>query len=323
MRHNFIDIEDFSAHELSELAVRAEFLKNTDLSSPIFMENKNKILALIFLENSTRTRISFEIAAKKLGLTVIGFDSEKSSLEKGESIKDTVLTLKALGVNAIVLRASSASSINQVAKWIQIPVINAGNAMRSHPTQAIGDFITIREAIKDRKFVDAGIASPDEFSKLKIGIVGDIIHSRVARSLGELFEKFGASTYLIGPRELLPRYDIGFPVKMITDDFGDCIQDLDIIIALRIQLERLREPFLVNPINYRDRYGITKSLMADAKPTALVMHPGPQVRDLEIDSDIVDSDCSLILKQVENSIYARMAVLSTALNIDIEGVMRK
>ncbi len=317
---NFIDIEKFTADELLEVAELAENYKNFDLNSPIFLNNRDKIVALIFLENSTRTRISFEIAAKKLGLTVIGFDSEKSSLEKGETIKDTVLTLKALGVNAIVLRASSASSVNQVSKWVDIPVINAGNAMRSHPTQAMGDFVTIREAISQGRFKSENINSFDDFSKLKIGIVGDIIHSRVARSLGELFERFGAKTYLIGPEELLPKFDIGFRVEGITDDFKTCLPELDIIIALRIQLERLTEPLLVNPIFYRERYGITGSLLESAKPSTLFMHPGPQVRDLEIDSDIIDSDRSLILKQVENSIYSRMAVLTKTMGLEIDGI---
>jgi aspartate carbamoyltransferase catalytic subunit len=313
---NFIDIEQFSLAQLMEFVELAEYFRTIETRGIKYFKPIEKTVALIFLENSTRTRISFEIAAKRLGLNIIGFDSEKSSLEKGESIKDTVLTLKALGLDAIILRSSSVSTVNQVSSWVDLPIVNAGNATRSHPTQALGDFLTIREAISQGRFTSVGVETVDQVSKLKIAVVGDIIHSRVARSLGELFEILGCQMYLVGPTELLPVYDIGFKVSGISNDINDFVGEVDLIVALRIQLERIHEPLLVDPISYRSVYGITRKLLDKAKDSTLVMHPGPQVRDLEIDSEVIDSNRSLILNQVRNSVYCRMSVLYKTMDLD-------
>ena len=294
MFKNLIDIESLSNEQI---------LKITDLASAfekgtIVLTCRDKHLAFLFCENSTRTRFSFEVAANKLGISIYNFDADKSSFSKGESMKDTIENLYAIGINAVIIRHSEAGIIERTLEEIDCPIafINAGDGNHAHPTQALLDFYTMKRHLK---FVEGR----------KIAIIGDIKHSRVARSNVALLKKFGANVVLCAP-DYFRAYDLD---AEYVDTFEEALKDADVAMFLRVQNERLQEKISVS--KYVKDYGLTmEKLKKFTKPTALIMHPGPVNRDVEISSEVLDSEYGkIILEQAHNGVFVRMAVLNMIL----------
>lgn len=261
---------------------------------------KGRMVVNLFFEASTRTRTSFEIAAKRLGADAISITASGSSVSKGESLVDTLNTLAAMRPDAIVMRHAASGAPHFLARYLPTPIINAGDGTHEHPTQALLDARTIL----DRRPTLEG---------LRVAIIGDIAHSRVARSNVHLLSKFGATVVLCGPASLLPRelVELGLGVELTTD-MRSAIRDADVIMMLRVQLERQHEAAFPAG-EYFQFYGLRLEHIGLAKPDVIVMHPGPINRGREISSEVADSQRSVILNQVENGIAVRMAVLERVL----------
>lgn len=263
---------------------------------------RGKRIALLFYEPSTRTRVSFEFAAKLLGTHTSLISSSASSIEKGESLVDTGKTLQALGADCIVVRHPSSGAPHVLARNLRIPIISAGDGMHEHPSQGLLDAYTI---LRHRKSLKG----------LKVTMVGDIQHSRVVRSNIHLLTKFGAQTVLCGPPELLPEFaeTLSRNVKIIRH-MEEAVRKADVVMMLRVQKERLHGLKLdVN--KYVAQYQLTAERLKLAKPDALLMHPGPMIRGMEIQSELADSLQSVIEEQVQNGVYVRMAILATCLGV--------
>jgi aspartate carbamoyltransferase catalytic subunit len=246
-----------------------------------------------FFENSTRTLVSFEIAGRRLGAQVVNFNAAISSVRKGESLTDTALTLNAMRPDILVIRHQAVGAAADVAEAMDCPIINAGDGTGEHPTQALLDALTIRRRV-------------GRIEGVKVAICGDIRHSRVAGSNIRLLAKLGAEVRLVGPAALLPS-DSFFPA---LDDLDEGIAGADVVMMLRIQRERLEAGLEDALADYRQRYGLTRLRLQRAAPRAIVMHPGPMNRGIEIDSDVADDpERSVILEQVENGVAVRMACL--------------
>ena len=256
---------------------------------------RGKTMVNFFVEPSTRTRISFELAAVRLSADVVNISATTSSLQKGETLKDTALNLQALHADIIVLRHGSAGAPKFLAERLDASIINAGDGAHEHPTQALLDVFTIRERL-------------GKFAGLKVAIVGDILFSRVARSDIWALKKLGAEVTLVGPSTLVPRSfeEMGVQVARRIDDI---IESADVINLLRIQHERQRKEYFPSVNEYIRFFGLTKERATKMKPSCLVMHPGPINRGVEIDSEVADGPQSLILEQVTNGLAVRMAVL--------------
>ncbi len=294
MKH-LLDFADWGEGEVRALFETARAMKGI-LARPIksVPTLKGRTVATVFFEPSTRTKTSFELAAKRLGADVVSFSGPSSSLKKGESYKDTLQTLAAYGIDAFVIRADAAGVPHQATRWVKAAVINAGDGRRAHPTQALLDAFTLEEAL-------------GPIRGKKVAIVGDILHSRVARSNAELLGILGAEVWLAGPPPLLPRY--GFFGARITPSLREALEGADAVMALRIQHERLSGGKLPSEEDYRRGYQITEARLAWAKPNAPLLHPGPMNRDVELEGPLADGARSLVLKQVENGQAIRMAVL--------------
>ena len=256
---------------------------------------RGRTIANLFLEPSTRTRISFELAAKRLSADVISFSGGTSSISKGESLKDTAKTLVAMGVDAVVIRHSSAGAPKMLTGWVDCSVVNAGDGMHEHPTQALLDLFTMRERL-------------GHLEGLKVAIVGDIDHSRVARSNIQALNKVGAEVLLVAPRSLLPERIEEMGVE-ITGSLNDALDWCDVLYLLRIQLERVEESRFPSLREYTLQYGLTKTRWQNLKRKPLVMHPGPMNRGVEIESSVADEVESVITGQVTAGVAVRMAVL--------------
>ena len=256
---------------------------------------RGKTVVNLFVEPSTRTRISFELAEQRLSADIINFSTEASSFKKGETLKDTALNLQALNADFIVMRHSASGAPHFLSRVVSAHVINAGDGAHEHPTQALLDVFTIRE----RKGKIAG---------LNVTILGDILYSRVARSNIWALTKLGARVTLCGPSTLVPKTFEQMGCR-VTWNVDEALRDADIIHLLRIQHERQRKTMFPGINEYTQLFGLNKARLAKTKPDALVMHPGPINRGVEIDSEIADSDRSLILEQVTNGLAVRMAVL--------------
>lgn len=260
-----------------------------------------KRLLLLFYEASTRTRTSFEVAARRLGAETVSVSAQASSIEKGESLLDTVYTLRAMAIDGIVMRHASSGAPRLVADHADVPVINAGDGMHEHPTQALLDGFTI-------------LRHRGSIAGLKVAIIGDILHSRVARSNILLLSRLGAELRLCGPRTLLPPEFAAYGKNVrLYGELEPALDGADVVMVLRIQMERMHESFFPSEAEYVSRFSVTAERLRAARPDALVMHPGPVIRGVEISAEVADSPQSVIREQVENGVLIRMAVLHTVL----------
>ncbi|HEX8816907.1 MAG TPA: aspartate carbamoyltransferase catalytic subunit [Terriglobales bacterium] len=295
-RGSVLGIEHMPASEITGLLTLARMMSPAK-PRPLL---KGKKVLLLFYEASTRTRSSFEIAAKSLGAMTTLVLSSGSSIEKGESLIDTGYTLRAVGADAIVIRHPHAGAPLLMAKHLDIPVVNAGDGMHEHPTQALLDAYTILRHKKTLK-------------GLQVAIIGDIYHSRVARSACHLLSKFGAKITLCGPTELLPEVAAMLaPGIQITRTVEDAIRGADVVCTLRVQAERLAG-LKISLQDYISRYQVTMQRLKLAKQDAILMHPGPIIRGLELTSEVADSPQSVIVEEVKNGVPVRMAILAKAL----------
>jgi aspartate carbamoyltransferase catalytic subunit len=256
---------------------------------------RGRTVVNLFYENSTRTRISFEIAAKRLSADVINFSTSGSSVAKGESLKDTALTLEAMGADAIVIRHSSSGSPYTLTRWVEASVINAGDGTHEHPTQALLDLFTIREHFPS-------------FEGLRVAIVGDVLHSRVARSNVHALTRMGADVTVVGPPTLIPP-DAPAWGAQVSHDLEGVLPKLDVCYMLRVQRERQRQQYFPSVREYARLFGLSRKRVDALPEGALIMHPGPMNRGVEIGSDVADLPRSLITDQVTNGIAVRMALL--------------
>jgi aspartate carbamoyltransferase catalytic subunit len=261
---------------------------------------RGRTVVNLFYENSTRTRISFEIAAKRLSADVINFSTSGSSVAKGESLKDTALTLQAMGADAIVIRHSSSGAPYTLTKWVEASVINAGDGTHEHPTQALLDLFTIREHFPS-------------FDGLRVAIVGDVLHSRVARSNTHGLARMGAQVTLVGPPTLIPPEAPSWGAE-VSHELDAVLPKLDVCYMLRVQRERQRQQYFPSVREYSRLYGLTRERVGSLPEGALIMHPGPMNRGVEIASDVADLPQSLITDQVTNGIAVRMALLYVMLS---------
>ena len=270
---------------------------------------RGKTIVNLFYEDSTRTRISFEAAEKRLSADVINFSSKGSSVSKGESLKDSAQTLDAMGIDAVVVRHSSSGAPHLLAHsgWIDVPVINAGDGTHEHPTQALLDAFTLRQRIhRDNSRGKA-------LDGVNVTIVGDIVHSRVARSNIWLLNTLGAHVTIVAPPTLTPTGIESWPVTVLHDLDLALNTKPDAVMMLRVQLERMKAAYFPNAREYANAWGLTFERWARLPETTTVMHPGPMNRGFEIASEAADSAQSVILQQVTNGVFVRMAILYTLL----------
>jgi aspartate carbamoyltransferase catalytic subunit len=272
---------------------------------------RGRTVVNLFFEDSTRTRISFEAAAKRLSADVINFSAKGSSVGKGESLKDTALTLEAMGADAVVIRHSASGAPHRLAEWVRGSVINAGDGAHEHPTQALLDAFTIRRRFGRGSGGEPGTAGGKPgggLDGLRVTIVGDILHSRVARSNVLLLHLLGAEVLLVAPPTLLPVAVDAWPCS-IGYDLGAALPKSDVVMMLRIQQERMNAAYFPSVREYSRRYGLDAARMAQLPERAIVMHPGPMNRGIEIAAGVADSSRSTVVEQVANGVSVRMAVL--------------
>jgi aspartate carbamoyltransferase catalytic subunit len=271
---------------------------------------RGRTVVNLFFEDSTRTRISFEAAAKRLSADVINFSARGSSVAKGESLKDTALTLEAMGADAVVIRHNAAGAPHRLAEWVRGSVINAGDGAHEHPTQALLDAFTIRRRFG--RSSGSGSASGGgpggALDGLRVTIVGDILHSRVARSNVLLLHTLGAEVTLVAPPTLLPVAVDAWPCS-VGYDLDAVLPKSDVVMMLRIQQERMNAAYFPSVREYSRRYGLDSARMAQLPQQAIVMHPGPMNRGVEIAAGVADSPRSTVVEQVANGVSVRMAVL--------------
>ncbi len=293
MMKNLVSIRDLHKDEILLILMQAQKFAEGEVWTP----DEKHYVANLFFEASTRTKISFEMAERKLGLEVIPFDVGSSSVLKGETLYDTVRTLEAIGVNAVVVRHEEDAYYDELVGHIDIPVINAGDGCGQHPTQCLLDLLTIQQEF-------------GTFDGLKIGIVGDIRHSRVARSNAEALRRLGADVKFSGPPEW---FEDDF---LKSDGFvkiDELVEQVDALMLLRIQHERHQVASSMSKEEYHVRYGLTEERESRMKPGSIIMHPAPVNRDAEIADSLVECERSRIFKQMENGVYVRMAVLKEVL----------
>ena len=301
MRH-LLSINDLSKSEaISILDTANELARVSDGAVKKLPTLRGRTIVNLFAEDSTRTRISFEAAAKRLSADVINFSAKGSSVSKGESLKDTAMTLQAMGADAVVIRHSASGAAQRLAdsQWMSGSVVNAGDGTHEHPSQALLDAFTIRKHL--------GLGKSD-LEGLSVAIVGDVLHSRVARSNVLLLSKLGARVTLVAPPTLLPVGVESWPAS-VSYDFDSVIPFVDVVMMLRVQQERMTEMYFPNAREYSRYFGLNSDRMKSMKPGAIVMHPGPMNRGLEISAEVADSSRSVITEQVTNGVSVRMAIL--------------
>jgi aspartate carbamoyltransferase catalytic subunit len=293
---HLLGIEPLSASDITTILDTAESMAEISTREikkvPVL---RGKTIINLFYEASTRTRSSFELAAKRLSADISNFSKSTSSAIKGETLKDTILNLEAMSIDAIIIRHASSGSPHFISTFCTSAVVNAGDGTHEHPTQALLDAFTIRRHKK-------------KLAGLKVVIVGDILHSRVARSNLLLLRKLGTQVVLVGPPPLLPAEFAGLGAE-IEYDLDRALEGADVVMMLRIQLERQKKIYFPSIREYRDLFGLNPRRFRRAKRDAILMHPGPINRDVEISADLADSAKSVILEQVENGVSVRMAVL--------------
>ncbi|RDL43256.1 aspartate carbamoyltransferase catalytic subunit [Marinomonas piezotolerans] len=305
---HFLTLDGLSKDILTEILDRAEsFLSMGEQSVKKVPLLRGKTVVNLFFENSTRTRTTFELAAKRLSADVINLNIETSATSKGESLMDTLQNLEAMQSDMFVVRHQDSGAPHFIAEHCSpnVAIINAGDGRHAHPTQAMLDMLTIRR-------------NKGQFEGLKVAIVGDILHSRVARSELHALKTLGvAEVRLVGPKTLVPEYfsELG---ATICHDLKAGLNDVDVIVMLRLQKERMAGALLPSESEFYRLYGLTEESLSWAKPDAIVMHPGPINRGVEISSEVADGDHSVILSQVTNGIAVRMAVMSMAMSGQVQ-----
>lgn len=287
---NILKLEDLKVNEIEELLDNAIDFKSGKRKVSC---NDDKVIANLFFEPSTRTHYSFEMAEYKLGYKTIDFTSDTSSMKKGETLYDTIKTFESIGVNAVVIRHREDMYYNQLEN-INIPILNAGDGTKDHPSQSLLDLMTIKEEF-------------GSFKGLKVLIVGDIKHSRVAHSNIKVMERLGMEVYTSGPEEFRDE-------NLQFVDFNEMLPKVDVVMLLRIQFERHDDKMSMTNEKYNNLYGITMDKVNKMKENAIIMHPAPFNRNVEISDDVVECSKSRIFKQMTNGVYVRMAMLDKALN---------
>ncbi|KTD47059.1 aspartate carbamoyltransferase [Legionella rubrilucens] len=299
--NHFLDINQLSTADVEALLQRAfQFKKQGQ-----FPDYSSHALANLFYENSTRTRISFELAAKRLGVTVVNLDLQSSSVSKGESIEDTIKTLSAMDINLFVIRHTQEGLQEALAQQLQdspVQIINAGDGKHAHPTQAMLDWMTIAEKKKDLK-------------QLKIAVVGNLRHSRVANSLQALCKLMGVGELMLVAPEIWQPEEVHY--GRLTESLREGISGADVVMCLRVQRERLGKKEHMDLSTYHHFFTLTQERLALAKPDAIVMHPGPINRGVEIESEVADGPQSVILEQVHNGVFMRMAIIESLIQKQI------
>jgi aspartate carbamoyltransferase catalytic subunit len=301
MRH-LLSISDLSKVDaISILDTAHELARVSEGAVKKLPTLRGRTIVNLFAEDSTRTRISFEAAAKRLSADVINFSAKGSSVSKGESLKDTAMTLQAMGADAVVIRHSASGAAQRLAdsQWMSGSVVNAGDGTHEHPSQALLDAFTIRKHLSMGK---------SDLEGLTVAIVGDVLHSRVARSNVLLLSKLGAKVTLVAPPTLLPVGVENWPAS-ISYDFDSIIPHVDVVMMLRVQQERMTDLYFPNSREYSRYFGLNSDRMNSMKSVSLVMHPGPMNRGLEISAEVADSARSVITEQVTNGVSVRMAIL--------------
>jgi aspartate carbamoyltransferase catalytic subunit len=296
MKKHLLSINDVSREDIVRILDTAESFR--EVGTRVIKKVpalRGRTVVNLFYENSTRTRISFELAAKRLSADVINFTTSGTSVAKGESLKDTALTLQAMGADAIVVRHSSSGSPYTLTRWVRGSVLNAGDGTHEHPTQALLDLYTIRERL-------------GRFEGLRVAIIGDVLHSRVARSLSFALVKMGAEATLVGPPTLIPPDAEAWGVQ-VSYDIDGVLPKLDVCYMLRVQRERQRQQYFPSVREYAHLFGLTRERVGMLPERALIMHPGPMNRGVEIDSDVADLPQALMEEQVTNGIAVRMSLL--------------
>jgi aspartate carbamoyltransferase catalytic subunit len=296
MNRHLISAADLSVSDaIAILDTAEELARLAERPIPKLPTLRGRTVVNLFYEDSTRTRISFEAAAKRLSADVINFSAKGSSVAKGESLKDTALTLQAMGADAVVIRHGASGAPHRLAEWVSGSVVNAGDGTHEHPTQALLDAFTMRRRL-------------GRLDGLRVAIVGDVLHSRVARSNVWLLRTLGAEVTLVAPPTLLPVAVDSWPCQ-VSYDFSAVLPDSDVVMMLRVQHERMAQAYFPSVREYSRRYGLDCDRAALLPAHAIVMHPGPMNRGVEIAAEVADSPRSTIVEQVANGVAVRMAVL--------------
>jgi aspartate carbamoyltransferase catalytic subunit len=293
---DLLSVADLGADGIDDLLRLTDtFVEVSERQIPRVPALRGKTVAWLFFEDSTRTRLSFEAAARRLSADTMNFSVSSSSLSKGESVRDTVQTIEAMGVDCVVVRHRSAGVPWQIAGWTEAHVVNAGDGWHEHPTQALLDCYTLRETL-------------GSIGGRRIAVVGDVKHSRVARSDVLAFTLLGAEVTLVAPPTLLPPSLEGWPVS-VSHDLDSVLPKVDVVYLLRMQRERMQEALVPSLREYTARYGLTRRRVEHLGEEAIVMHPGPMNRGVEIDAEVADLPRSVVVDQVRNGVAVRMAVL--------------
>lgn len=293
MTRHLLGIRSLDAEAIGELLRLGGEFKSRVVEGRPYPLLPHKTVGMLFFEDSTRTRVAFEQAAKYIGLNIVNFTTRGSSMSKGESLKDTILTLRYERLNALVMRHRQSGAPRLAARFFGGPVLNAGDGAHEHPAQALGDALTILE----RK---------GRLEGLVVAIVGDVQHSRVARSNAWLLSKMGAEVRFVGPKTLLPSHMALLPGR-VHYDLASGLENADVVMCLRLQKERMFDGLVSSVTEYARLYQVTQQNLEWAAPDCLVMHPGPLNRGVELDDEAADGDRSLITHQIENGIFVRMA----------------
>ena len=307
---NLLTLDDLSARAMIEVFDTAElFVEVNQRTVKKVPALRGRVVASLFFEESTRTRLSFETAAKRLSADVLSLAVASSSVKKGESLRDTIATIDALGIDAVVMRHQSSGAAHQVSGYVpHVRVINAGDGLHQHPTQGLLDAFTVRQVLAERVQARPAETGGQLFEGLHVLIVGDIRHSRVARSDVAAFSTLGAEVRVAAPGTLLPSTLEGWPVSVV-DDYDEALEWADVVGVLRLQRERGTGSFVPSLSEFTSTYGLTSERARRLRPQTIIMHPGPMNRGVEIDSAVADLPAAVIERQVSNGVPIRMATL--------------
>ncbi|MBW4078592.1 MAG: aspartate carbamoyltransferase catalytic subunit [Acidobacteria bacterium] len=316
---SLLTLEGLSARALVEILDTAEsFVEVQSRSVKKVPALKGHVVASLFFEESTRTRLSFETAAKRLSADVLSLAVASSSVKKGESLRDTISTIDALGIDAVVMRHSSSGAALQVSRYVpHVRVINAGDGQHQHPTQGLLDAFTVRQILGERHGTSGQESGSELFKGLHVLIVGDVRHSRVARSDIQAYTALGAQVQIAAPGTLLPPDMTGWPVTL-AEDFSEALEWADVVALLRLQRERGSGSFVPSLAEFTSSFGLTIERARRLRPETIIMHPGPMNRGVEIDSRVADLPAAVIARQVSNGVPVRMA----ALYLSVAGLKR-